>query len=109
MKLGTETFQMIWTTATVLGVLGVFGYFLKGSVVISRLSIALLSLGILGNLAGFASGALPFQAGWAALTLAFGVVPLLVVWGGLSLNTIDPHEAALIERIMRELEDDIDR
>jgi hypothetical protein len=54
-KLGTETFQIICTTATVLGVLGVFGYFLKGSVVISRLSMALLSMGILGNLAGFAT------------------------------------------------------
>lgn len=109
MKLGTETFQIICTTATVLGVLGVFGYFRKGSVVISRLSVVLLSLGILGNLAGFATGALPFQAGWAALTLAFGVVSLLFVWGGLSLKTMDPEEAALIERIMHELEDDIDR
>jgi hypothetical protein len=66
-------------------------------------------MGILGNLAGFATGVLPLQAGWAALNLAFGVVPLLVVWGGLSLNTIDPQEAALIERIMHELEDENDR
>lgn len=106
MKLGTETFQIICTTAIVLGVLGVFGYFRKDSVVMSRLSMALLSLGILGNLAGFATGALPFQAGWAALTLAFGLVPLMIVWEGLSSNTMDPQEAALIERIMHELEDD---
>jgi len=101
-----HTIQLLCSAGTILGVVGVFCYFQKQAEWMVRLSVLLLSAGILGNLAGFATGALPFQAGWVAVTLAFGLVPLLFVWGGLSIHNINPQEAQLIERIMHDLEDD---
>jgi hypothetical protein len=102
-----HTIQLLCSAGTILGVVGVFCYFQKQAEWMVRLSVLLLSAGILGNLAGFATGALPLHPGWAALTLAFGLVPLLFVWGGLSIHNIDPREAELIERIMHNLEDDL--